>query len=213
MASIAPFLFQQYLDNNGDPLTSGYIQSYLTGTSTPSPTYADADLVTPNANPMTLSSAGRVTMFLDPEITYDFFLYNSAATLIDSAIEVSSDDERGSFTGTLTGITLETSAPVYYVRNGGQVVLYIPAISGTSNTTACTITGMPASLNPTRTQYVMIQAVQNNGTIYYNGRVSISTTGVITLFFASGVSTITSTFTNSGTKGMAEQATITYALN
>jgi hypothetical protein len=56
----------------------------------------------------------------------------------------------GSFTGTLTGFTVAPTGTVYYVQQGYVTTLYAPSsiVSGLSNATALTMTGLPAGLVP-----------------------------------------------------------------
>ena len=56
----------QYFDDAGDPLVSGKIYFYETGTTTPKTTYADINYTIPNANPVVLTAAGR-----QPNIFFD----------------------------------------------------------------------------------------------------------------------------------------------
>ena len=50
---------QQYLDNNGDPLTSGTLTFHESGTSTLKTVYSDADESVELTNPVTLDASGR----------------------------------------------------------------------------------------------------------------------------------------------------------
>jgi len=79
--SIAPYFNQQFFDNNGDPLSGGFVYTYIAGTTTAQATYTDATGATPNANPIVLDSAGRCSMFLSPT-SYKFILKNSAAVTV-----------------------------------------------------------------------------------------------------------------------------------
>jgi len=109
------------------------------------------------------------------------------------------------FTATLTGCTTSPTGTVRAVKQGNQVTLYIPAINGTSNTTAATLTGMPSGFFPARTQNQFAR-VTNSG-VNGLGLIQIATSGVITLFSdAAG-----SAFASSGTKGIAD-FTVTYSL-
>ena len=56
----------QYFDDAGDPLISGKIYFYETGTTTLKNTYADVNLTIPNTNPVILTAAGR-----QPNIFFD----------------------------------------------------------------------------------------------------------------------------------------------
>lgn len=111
-----------------------------------------------------------------------------------------------SFTGTLTGCTTSPTGTIQYVAQLHQVTLDIPAIEATSNTTAATITGMPAALRPTNTKTVLA-LVKDNGTVA-SGLVQIDSAGVITLQNGIGGGS----FTGSGTKGIRAQQ-ITYVLD
>lgn len=100
------------------------------------------------------------------------------------------------FTGTLTGCTTSPTGTIKYTLNGDLCALDIPAISATSNTTACTITGMPQYLWPANTVTLVGECTDNGVTAI--SKITISTAGVITLFFGTSA-----TFTNAGTKGVA----------
>lgn len=59
-------LESQYFDDAGDPLVSGKIYFYETGTTTPKTTYSDVNYEIPNTNPVILTAAGR-----QPNIFFD----------------------------------------------------------------------------------------------------------------------------------------------
>jgi len=50
---------KQYFDDAGDPLISGKLHFYESGTTTPKNTYSDASLTIANSNPVILTAAGR----------------------------------------------------------------------------------------------------------------------------------------------------------
>jgi hypothetical protein len=56
----------QYFDDAGDPLGSGKLYFYDTGTTTPKNTYSDINFTIPNPNPVILTAAGR-----QPNIFFD----------------------------------------------------------------------------------------------------------------------------------------------
>jgi hypothetical protein len=62
--TLAPFVFFQALDDDGDPLPGALLFSYAAGTSTKQATYSDVDLTTPNTNPIVLDAAGRAVIYL-----------------------------------------------------------------------------------------------------------------------------------------------------
>lgn len=51
----------QFFDNSGAVLTGGLLYTYTAGTTTPVTTYQDSAGATPNANPIVLDAAGRVS--------------------------------------------------------------------------------------------------------------------------------------------------------
>lgn len=103
------------------------------------------------------------------------------------------------FTATLTGVTAATTGTARYWRNGNQVTLKVPQLLGTSNTTSCTITGLPSAIQPANTQQYFIVSVQDNSTDAA-GMVSVAS-GTVTLYRAPNAAA--SAFTNSGGKGTA----------
>ena len=67
-SNIARFgdLNAQYFDDAGDPLISGKVYFYETGTTTLKTTYSDVNLTIPNTNPVILTAAGR-----QPNVFFD----------------------------------------------------------------------------------------------------------------------------------------------
>lgn len=111
----------------------------------------------------------------------------------------------GSFTGTLTGVSGTVTGSIGYSINSDIVTLSVPAITGTSGSTAATITGMPAALRPSATRNVSATTT-DNGTDKIS-LWSIATSGEITLYNGTSL-----TFTGSGTKGVGIAITVTYRL-
>ena len=75
--------FDQYLDNAGDPLVSGKIYFYESGTTTFKTTYSDINNSIPNANPVILTAAGR-----QPNVFFDGVAKAILATSADVQIAV-----------------------------------------------------------------------------------------------------------------------------
>jgi hypothetical protein len=145
---------------------------------------------------------GNTTRFIEYDNDPDTSDMTAAYTASDRGVTTVTD----TFTGTLTGCTTIPTGTLRYIKTGSQVTLYIPAITATSNTTACTVTGMPTRVQPARTQ-VVSGRYRDNG-VDAVGLVSISVGGVLTLVNQAGSSTF---FTASGEKGTAAM-TITYSL-
>ena len=109
----------------------------------------------------------------------------------------------GSYTATLTGCTTSPTAAINYRRQGDLVTLEIPSgFTATSNTTACTLTGMPSEIRPSATRSDIGIVTDNSANVI--GRFEIDSGGTITLRNGAGAA-----FTGSGTKG-AQASTITY---
>ncbi len=109
--------------------------------------------------------------------------------------------EEGTFTVTLTGVDVSgnTTGTARYIRIGKQVTLMLPYLFGTSNSVACTITGMPVSIRPSRV--VSFRApVIDNGNVADGGLYGfeIQTSGVLVLFYGNNPNG----FTASGFKGL-----------
>lgn len=83
----------QVLDANGNPLSGGFVYTYVAGTATPLPTYptyADALAGTnANANPVTLDSAGRADIWLTTAL-YKIVVTDSAFVMVYTADSVGS---------------------------------------------------------------------------------------------------------------------------
>jgi len=112
----------------------------------------------------------------------------------------------GNFTGSLTGCTtVPTGTLIYSVSNGVVTISINSSISGTSNTTALTITGMPTFIAPSGNRYVIVRVTDNN--IASFGVAIVASTGVISLFKDATLQV----FTASGTKGVP-QLTFSYLI-
>lgn len=103
-------------------------------------------------------------------------------------------------TVTLTGVTTTVTGSVTVRRTGTKVTLILPALSGTSNATSMTITGL-AGLN-TSSGGVLLCRVIDNGTTQL-GTVTVGSNSL-----AFGVGASGGVFTGSGTKGIPAQLLI-----
>lgn len=87
-AGVVGWFRPQFTDNNGDPLSSGTLEFYESGTSTPLAVYSDADLSVSAGTTVTLNSSGfpqvsgsEVALFLLPQ-AYRVIVKNSAGTTL-----------------------------------------------------------------------------------------------------------------------------------
>ena len=209
-----PFIVPQFFDNSGNPLNAGKVYTYLTGTSTLSSSYSDSGITSANANPLVLASTGRGKLWLDPAINYDVVIKTSADVTLDTVTNVSGDGRIAStFTASLSGCTASVTGTARYTKYAGIVTLYLPALSGTSNTTSMAISGLPSAIFPARAQHVPIPQVTDNTTKYNLAKAVVNTSDTIDLYFSAAITTdYGNTFTGSGTKGLQAVTTITYSL-
>lgn len=105
---------------------------------------------------------------------------------------------QGTFTATLTGCTTAPTVTGRYCVNNGQVTITIPANTATSNTTACTVTGLPQSVWPARDQFSSGSYIDNG--IEVLGALRVSSSGAVVL----SKGAYGTAFTNIGTKGHRE---------
>lgn len=106
--ALLPWIDRQFLDGDGNPLAGGYIQFYVAGTTDPKDTFADAQLTTPNENPVVLDGDGRATVFLEPG-AYDCYVFAEDDTPIYTVLGV--EDIGQTFLAEL-GITLAVGSDV-----------------------------------------------------------------------------------------------------
>lgn len=119
--------------------------------------------------------------------------------------------DEGTYPATLTGCTTSPSVTVSYCKSGSAVHLRMTALFASSNTTACTITGMPAHIRPSSTLLWPILTVLDNS-LDHPGGIKIDAAGLWTLYFYSGITTLTTTFTNANNKGTGSEIAISYLI-
>lgn len=136
----------QFFDNSGEPLNGGILRTYITTTSTPTPTYSNAALTISNGTYIVLDSAGRspVDIFLDPAVTLKVTLETSAGVVlwtrdpvvdlaanINASVQVYAGNPNTHVAGNAGTPGSTGASMVYDITNG---ILYI-----------CTTTGNAAS--------------------------------------------------------------------
>jgi len=111
------------------------------------------------------------------------------------------------FTGTLTGYATPPTGSVKSSVNGNLVTMHFPQISGTSNATGLTMTGLPAWTTPESDRVCIMTGLENSGAVLI---VATINSGSATITFGHSTANNT-TFTASGGKGIYA-TTITYLL-
>jgi len=105
--------------------------------------------------------------------------------------------EQGSITFTLTGCTTSPTLACNYTVMGDDVSVVIGVLTGTSNTNACTLTGIPVGLRPATAQFIPMSIWMDNGGAV-TGVAQVTTAGAIVLY----VNANANGFTAAGTKGI-----------
>jgi len=113
----------------------------------------------------------------------------------------------------ITGCTAGVSGRVSFFRTGNLAGMTVfDPLTGTSNTTAMTMTGIPAEYTPTANRTVVCY-VTNNGAVTM-ALAQIASTGTITFFCGTAINAFSATgFTNAGTKGLTVDTTILWPLS
>lgn len=110
------------------------------------------------------------------------------------------------FTAILLGCDTEPSGTARYTVSAGIVCLSLPALSGTSNSALCFLSGLPAEITPAHDQQCLGRIIDNGTTSM--GLIQIGIDTGITLFKdLDGGS-----FTSSGTKGL-KSSIVVYSLD
>ena len=115
MATIAPYTFTQYLDNNGDPLAGGKLYTYDAGTTTPKASYTDETEDTANANPIILDANGRANIWLGSG-NYKLVLFTADDVLIQSV-----DNVAGQSTGGIVSYGISTNTAVTELYDSANI--------------------------------------------------------------------------------------------
>ena len=132
----------------------------------------------------------------------------SKAALVDMT------PDQGSFVGTYVGVSPAVQITSVWARVGNIVVINLNAVNtsltGTSNSTSFSMTGLPAAITPTQSQTISVPFFKDAGADT-GGAALIQSNG--TFVFFKGNTGVSASWTASGQKGFDGCATITYLLN
>lgn len=115
----------------------------------------------------------------------------------------------GTFTGTLTGMSGATTGDIaYWVLGGALAILVVDAgvLTGTSDTTAMTMTGLPAAVQPAGAVAFPIAEMIDNGVTGLQGEAAING-GSGTINFAISRTDLTANFVRASTTGFTASGT------
>lgn len=201
------------------PASSNTAQTYRAKGTAPEILFEETDATTDNKKWRLRVNSELLTLDAgdDAESTWDtvFTIDRNGLYFQDASSRLYLVEKTGSFTGTLTGMSGATTGTFNYRRVGGMVTVYSgTAISGTSNTTAMTMTGAPSAIVPKNTP-ISVEGVCAG--LVDNGN---AVAGYFTLAYgASWVFTFNvldnppAAFTGSGTKGVSAGFQMTYFLS
>lgn len=124
----------QLFDDNGNPLSGGFVYTYEAGTTTPLATYADADQNAFNENPVELDAAGRATIFWG-SAPYDVVVTDSLGTQIYTVSSFTIPGSGGS-SGATGGFGAGTEIASATTIDLGSVTSHYAVVTGTTTTTS-----------------------------------------------------------------------------
>lgn len=206
------------------PSNQGVQQSMRLQSTDPNVLLYDTD-GTANQRKFKIYAAGnefRVDMLNDAEAV-NTRLFTATAGVVDFPLTatiggaVIATTSSGSFTATLTGMTTATTGTVLYRRVGALCYLYASsAITGTSNTTALTMTGLPAAAQSSHSHDASC-SLTDNGNLLMACQASVfGATVTFQLGKTNGVANylqyLSTNFTNSGVKGIPATWAICYSV-
>ena len=133
---------QQFINSFGQPYAGGQLFFYLSGTSTPTPTYQDEALTTPNTNPVILDAAGDAgNIFLNSAIIYKVVLEDVNGNLVWTYDPVIPLDNLGNTINSIipcsaSGTNAVTLTPLVSAQqptsySNYQVFSFVPSITST----------------------------------------------------------------------------------
>lgn len=115
-----------------------------------------------------------------------------------------------SFSGTLNGMSAGGTGTFFYQTVGNTATVYLKtAVTGTSNTTGMSLSGMPVAIRPGNPKICMTLVTNSGADVA--GLINLARSGPDTSDAAVGVSY--SGFTASGTKGLPAGFSCSYAIN
>lgn len=166
---LSPIGNDQFIDANGDPLTGGQIETYLSGSSTPAATYTSSSGVSQQTNPIILNSLGYPTLgpvWLTGGISYKFIIKDALGATLRTIDDVA-------------GVNDATLSQSEWLESG-----FVPTyISGTSFSVPGDQTPLLQIGRKTRTQ-------NTSGFIYSTITNSVFAAGITTVTLANDSGTL-----------------------
>lgn len=177
----------------GQPIPGALLNFYITGSSSLATTYADANLTTPNANPVTADSSGTFpNIFLDPSVTYKVVLSypTSPPVVVWTADPV--------IAGTSAGSMAFSQTASYSLGSVGRKLQQFPAIAdapynadptGVADASSAITTAAAAGpIWITKGTYLISNNITINSFVYFEAGAVLNIASGKTVTFAGGIS-------------------------
>lgn len=132
MAVLLQAPYNQFLDDDGNPLTGGFVYTYDAGTDTPRATYTSYTGLIPASNPVELDAAGRADIWLSG--SYKITVTDANGVVIRTVDHIEAIDQGGDMT-----------KAVYDPANIAQQLVGISAVQTVSNKTLIAIPSLTFS--------------------------------------------------------------------
>jgi len=119
MARLTPYVFQQFLDDNGNPLSGGKVYTYEAGTSTPKATYTTSIGDVAQSWPIVLDAAGRpdtAPIWLG-QGAYKFILKTSSDVPVGDTYDDIAGEAQNAFGSSVVSISGNLSVTSAYKNN------------------------------------------------------------------------------------------------
>jgi hypothetical protein len=183
--------YPQFSDSRGNPLSSGTLTFYSAGTSSLLTVYSDVGLVTPIANPQTLTSAGRpATQIFMQAASYKMIVKDSTGAVIVTADNIANPTYLAQLVAAPVTNTITLTGTQNDLALTGASA-YAPTLVRLSNASSLTITGVGPGVAGQIVRFVSVGAGdvffthQSAGSSAADRLINFATTGTTPL--AAGV--------------------------
>ena len=105
----------------------------------------------------------------------DLATFSAGLRFANETIDLYDED---TFTITGTGFTVNPTGTARYVILEKMVLLFLPTLTGTSNATTFTLTGLPAAIQPTQTSWHFARSEDNGISVFGELRVNAGSTTI-----------------------------------
>ncbi len=226
MAGSLVVLARQSPLNGGTTVPGAQLFVYDAGTTTKRSIYTTSALSVQHSNPVVADANGRfAAVWINPDSGSYKTVLASASDTDPPASPFWTEDNipslgpitEGNFSATLTGMTAATTGTINYritanAAGTGKICrLYATAtITGVSNTTALTMTGLPAAVQPSVA--VFVPSTIHNNTTSVIGAAQIAAAGSTITFYNTATNLSATGFTAANNKGVEGGWQIEYAL-